>query len=183
MTPKSLRWILKPSGEFARHRSLDIDAYFCAPRSPWQKGCVENSIGRLRRDFPRSALGAGLAEAAFRRRIAMHNATPRNCLAYQTPAEAFLAELNRRKRPKRLRKVKSPAPPCKRRSPSHVKRTPSSTFYLHRGRCALFLNLPQAFRNHTLPGTVLARTIRPQKTSEQKFQRRNKVSARAQQTR
>lgn len=82
-------------GEFARHRLLDLDAYFCDPHSPWQKGCVENAIGRLRRDFPRSARRADLADAEFRGLIALHNATPRKCLAYRTPAEAFLMELKR----------------------------------------------------------------------------------------
>jgi transposase, IS30 family len=43
--------------EFALHyqlrRRLKMRTYFCDPRSPWQKGGVENSIGRLRRYLPR----------------------------------------------------------------------------------------------------------------------------------
>ncbi|WP_436017079.1 IS30 family transposase [Phenylobacterium sp. LjRoot219] len=32
--------------------SLGMDAYFCAPQAPWQKGTVENTNGRLRRFLP-----------------------------------------------------------------------------------------------------------------------------------
>ena len=41
--------------EFARHHqlhALEIQTFFCATRSPWQKGVVENGIGRLRRFLP-----------------------------------------------------------------------------------------------------------------------------------
>lgn len=42
--------------EFARHRalhSLGIQTFFCDPYSPWQKGGIENAIGRMRRFIPR----------------------------------------------------------------------------------------------------------------------------------
>ncbi|MGH6644658.1 MAG: IS30 family transposase, partial [Bradyrhizobium sp.] len=43
--------------EFAQHHLLNdqlaIPTYFCDPHSPWQKGSVENTIGRLRRYLPR----------------------------------------------------------------------------------------------------------------------------------
>jgi IS30 family transposase len=42
--------------EFARHRalhSLAIDTFFCDPYAPWQKGGIENAIGRMRRFMPR----------------------------------------------------------------------------------------------------------------------------------
>src|SRR3546814_5850431 len=45
--------------EFARHHQLseqvDIQTFFCDVRSPWQKGGVENAIGRIRRSLPRNA--------------------------------------------------------------------------------------------------------------------------------
>ena len=43
--------------EFAEHhrlhKTLSVQTFFCDPHSPWQKGGVENSIGRLRRSLPR----------------------------------------------------------------------------------------------------------------------------------
>jgi transposase, IS30 family len=79
--------------EFARHyrltEQLGIDTFFCDTRSPWQKGGVENAIGRLRRTLPRKtnldSLPAGHLDAA----IARYNHTPRKCLDFKTPAEAF----------------------------------------------------------------------------------------------
>ena len=54
--------------EFARHyrlHPLGIQTFFCDTHSPWQKGGVENAIGRLRRPLPRSTNLAALSEAAF----------------------------------------------------------------------------------------------------------------------
>ena len=42
--------------EFARHHqlhALGIQTFFCDTHSPWQKGGVENAIGRMRRTLPR----------------------------------------------------------------------------------------------------------------------------------
>ena len=42
--------------EFARHyrlHDLAIQTFFCDPHSPWQKGGIENAIGRLRRVLSR----------------------------------------------------------------------------------------------------------------------------------
>src|SRR6202047_429758 len=43
--------------EFAEHnklhKTIGVQTFFCDPHSPWQKGGVENSIGRLRRSLPR----------------------------------------------------------------------------------------------------------------------------------
>ena len=42
--------------EFARHyrlHDLGVETFFCDTHSPWQKGGVENAIGRLRRGLPR----------------------------------------------------------------------------------------------------------------------------------
>src|SRR3546814_13276555 len=52
--------------EFNRHQrianQLELDAYFCHPRAPWQKGGGENAIGRLRSEERRvgqDGVGAG----------------------------------------------------------------------------------------------------------------------------
>ena len=78
--------------EFARHRalhSLGIKTFFCDPYSPWQKGGIENAIGRMRRFIPRKTDLASLSEKNFQGHIAAYNNTPRKCLDWRTPAETF----------------------------------------------------------------------------------------------
>ncbi len=59
-------------------------------RSPWQKGGVENTIGRLRRYLPRKTNLDTLFPALLRTVAKRLNDTPGKCLDFQTPAEAFL---------------------------------------------------------------------------------------------
>ena len=78
--------------EFARHhrlRSLAIETYFCDPYAPWQKGGIENAIGRMRRFIPRKTDLATLSNNRFRTLVAAYNNTPRKCLDFSTPAETF----------------------------------------------------------------------------------------------
>lgn len=79
--------------EFAEHHrlheALGVQTYFCDPHSPWQKGGVENSIGRLRRSLPRKTDLNLITPAALQRHVQRLNDTPRKCLDFQTPAEAF----------------------------------------------------------------------------------------------
>lgn len=78
--------------EFARHYELNsagIDTYFCDPHAPWQKGGIENAIGRMRRLLPRKTDLAGLDDDLFKALILRYNNTPRKCLGWKTPAEVF----------------------------------------------------------------------------------------------
>ena len=78
--------------EFARHRvlhNLAIKTFFCDPYAPWQKGGIENAIGRMRRFLPRKTDLATLPNRRFRTLIAAYNNTPRKCLDFSTPAETF----------------------------------------------------------------------------------------------
>ena len=79
--------------EFARHHQLreqvDIQTFFCDVRSPWQKGGVENAIGRIRRSLPRNANLDQLPQQAIADAAHQYNHTPRKCLDFLTPAEAF----------------------------------------------------------------------------------------------
>ena len=83
--------------EFAQHLllvdQLAIQTFFCDPHSPWQKGTVENTIGRLRRFLPRNTNITTIDDHALNACIAAYNSTPRKCLGFQTPAEVFLAQL------------------------------------------------------------------------------------------
>lgn len=78
--------------EFARHYELNtvgIATYFCDPHAPWQKGGIENAIGRMRRFLPRKTDLANIDEPLFEALILRYNNTPRKCLGWKTPAEAF----------------------------------------------------------------------------------------------
>ncbi len=82
--------------EFARHlelNALGISTFFCDPHAPWQKGGIENAIGRMRRTLPRKTDLATLQPAQLLALLAAYNATPRKCLDWATPAEAFFAQL------------------------------------------------------------------------------------------
>jgi transposase, IS30 family len=80
--------------EFTNHGDVNGKAYFCDTHSPWQKGTVENTIGRLRRDLPRSIQKKDYSDHDFEDIIFMHNNKPRKCLGFRTPNEAFLIEFN-----------------------------------------------------------------------------------------
>jgi len=81
--------------EFADHyrltEQLSLRTYFCDIRCPWQKGGVENAIGRLRRDLPRKTNLDALTTEQLVAIANRYNNTPRKCLDYQTPAEACSA--------------------------------------------------------------------------------------------
>lgn len=83
--------------EFARHSvlrdRLGIQTYFCDPYAPWQKGGVENAIGRLRRRLPRKTDLATLSARQLQHLASLYNHTPRKCLDFRTPAEVFLSNL------------------------------------------------------------------------------------------
>ena len=84
-------------GEFTNHQELvekmGIKTYFCDPYASWQKGSVENSNGRLRRDFPRKLNLDAVSEEEIEQINIMHNLTPREILGYKTPFEAILQNL------------------------------------------------------------------------------------------
>ena len=84
-------------GEFARHQAvtdaIGVRAYFCDPHSPWQRGSIENANGRLRRDLPRKTSLDEYTDADIEDLIWNLNTTPRKCLRYRTPIEAFAANL------------------------------------------------------------------------------------------
>lgn len=71
------------------HRPLNIKTFFCDPHAPWQKGGIENAIGRLRRDLPRKTNLDTLNNDDLLQIARRYNHVPRKCLDYQTPAEVF----------------------------------------------------------------------------------------------
>lgn len=82
--------------EFARHyelHDLNIQTFFCDTYKPWQKGGIENAIGRMRRTLPRKIDLTTISEDRFVELIRAYNNTPRKCLDYQTPAELFWSKM------------------------------------------------------------------------------------------
>lgn len=84
-------------GEFARHEAvtsaIGLDAYFCDPHCPWQRGSREKANGLLRRDLSRQTALTVYTDADIEDIVWNLNATPRKRLGYRTPIEAFAANL------------------------------------------------------------------------------------------
>lgn len=75
--------------EFAEHYRIGLATYFCDPHAPWQKGGVENAIGRIRRFLPRKTDLDTLTGEHIVAVARAYNHTPRQCLDFRTPAEVF----------------------------------------------------------------------------------------------
>lgn len=84
---------------FARHTllrgMLSATTYFCDAYASWQKGGVENANGRIRRWLPRRTDLDDISEDDIQEIAMTINLTPRKCLRYRSPVEAFLSELGR----------------------------------------------------------------------------------------
>lgn len=93
--PKSLRRTLTFDNgtEFAEHhrlkRRLGLKTFFCDPHAPWQKGGIENAIGRLRRYLPRKTNLDQITPSDIEHASRAYNHAPRKCLDFHTPAEVF----------------------------------------------------------------------------------------------
>lgn len=85
--------------EFAQHFRLGqqpgLPTFFCDTHAPWQKGGIENAIGRMRRPLPRKTDLATITDDQLQGLIARYNDTPRKCLAFRTPNEVFCGFMNR----------------------------------------------------------------------------------------
>ena len=85
--------------EFSDHHKLrdflQIDTYFCDVYASWQKGSIENTNGRLRRDLPRKTDIQAMSEADLEQILIGLNSTPRKVLDYKSPFEALARELGK----------------------------------------------------------------------------------------
>lgn len=87
---KSIKSITFDRGkEFAYHKNLGIDTYFCNPHSPWQKGSVENLNGRIRALLPKNASARHVDTHTIDWIQNILNNTPMKVLGYHTPLEIF----------------------------------------------------------------------------------------------
>lgn len=86
-------------GEFSKHglvfNVLGLRSFFCDPYASWQKGGIENTNGRLRRDLPRKTDIRSMSQEDFNENIDNYNSTPRKSLKWFTPSQVFNRNLKR----------------------------------------------------------------------------------------
>ena len=80
---------LDNGGEFHEHERFPLHAYFCDPHAPWQRGSIENANRLIRRSLPRHATLDGYTDEDIEAMVWRLNTTPRKCLGFRTPLEAF----------------------------------------------------------------------------------------------
>lgn len=73
--------------EFANHHKLGVKTYFCNPGSPWQKGAVENTNGRIRHLMPARTTPRIITHDLVDSVAKLLNNTPRKILNFKTPQE------------------------------------------------------------------------------------------------
>lgn len=85
--------------EFALHYKLscklELGTFFCDAHAPWQKGSIENAIGRIRSRLPRQTDLNTISDHQLQQIVDDYNATPRKCLAFRTPQELKSEIINR----------------------------------------------------------------------------------------
>lgn len=77
--------------------SLKTRFYFCHAYASWEKGTVENTIGRIRNYIPKGTNLAMYTQQQIQWLENQLNNTPRKCLNYLTPNEAMEQEVNKYK--------------------------------------------------------------------------------------
>ena len=70
-----------------------MDGRLAPESAPWQRGEIENANGLIRRDLPRKASLSGYTDDDIDSIDWNLNSTPRKCLGFRTPIEAFASNL------------------------------------------------------------------------------------------
>jgi IS30 family transposase len=78
-------------------KETGIQFFFCHPYHSWEKGTVENMIGRVRRYIPKGSDIHRLSDAQIQWVENRLNNTPRKVLGFKTPNEVMEKEANRYK--------------------------------------------------------------------------------------
>ena len=78
-------------------KDLRVSFYVCQPYHSWEKGTVENTIGRIRRFIPKGTPLSQYSNSQIQWVENKLNNTPRKCLNFFTPNEMFEKEVNRYK--------------------------------------------------------------------------------------
>ena len=74
---------------------LEVEVYKTTPYHSWEKGTVENTIGRVRRFLPKGQTLDGLTRETLQLIQDRMNNTPRKCLGFRTPQQMMTRELRR----------------------------------------------------------------------------------------
>ena len=69
--------------------ATNVEAYFCDPHTPWQRGSNENTNGPLRQYLPKCMDLTDYSQARLNTIARRLNNRPRKTLNYETPAERF----------------------------------------------------------------------------------------------
>jgi IS30 family transposase len=69
--------------------TVGTKSYFCLPFHSWEKGTVENTVGLVRRYFPKKTDFDTISHEQVRRVEWRLNNRPRKCLNFRTPLEVF----------------------------------------------------------------------------------------------
>ncbi len=72
--------------------TLGSASYFCHPGRSYEKGTVENTIGILRRKWPKEMQFTGVPDIELKKLENWLNDRPRKCLGFKTPREAYKTE-------------------------------------------------------------------------------------------
>jgi len=94
MSPEMRKTITFDNGtENAGHQrlkeELGMETYFCNPYHSWEKGTVENTIGIVRRTFPKSTNFSNVKEEELKKLENQMNNRPRKCLNFMTSLEVM----------------------------------------------------------------------------------------------
>lgn len=73
---------------------LNTRSFFCKPNHPYEKVSVENSIGLIRRYFPKKTNFDLIPDDLLYTILYRLNNRPRKCLGYKMPTEIFISEGN-----------------------------------------------------------------------------------------
>jgi len=71
------------------NKILGTRSYFCEPFHSWEKATVENTIGIIRRTYPKKTNFDDITKADIKRLERQMNSRPRKILNYRTPREVF----------------------------------------------------------------------------------------------
>lgn len=71
------------------NKILGTRSYFCEPFHSWEKGTIENTIGIIRRTYPKKTNFDSISRGEVKRLERRLNNRPRKVLNYLTPLEVF----------------------------------------------------------------------------------------------